>query len=254
MQRKENIIRSLTNRQICCDNVELFSQLPDETIDLILTDPPYKNYQSNRPVARPRVKAMNVTQFDLEFFAGESWRVLKPGGHLYCFCDHITYPDIRSGLVESGLTYKNCLVWIKNNHGSGDLKGNWAPQHEFIIFATKGRGKPLRGLRKPNVLLKRNVGGGWEFYKKVSNYRFNHGTAKPVDLLRSLIQSSSDAGDIVLDPYGGSGSTAEACIREKRRFIQCEIDPEHSKQAQDRIDFIKTQIKQSTIKHKRVTA
>jgi len=253
MARKNLINRSLVNHNVCCDNTELFAQLPDDSIDLVVTDPPYKDYQSNRPVARPRVKAVKVKQFDLEFFANESYRVLKTGSHLYCFCDHLTFPDIRAALISAGFTYKNCLIWIKNNHGSGDLKGNWAPQHEFVIFATKGRGKALRGRRKSNVLLKRKAEGGFDFYNKVSNYRFNHGTAKPVDLLRSFVLSSSDPGDIVFDPYGGSGSTSEACIREKRRFVQCEIDPEHSRIADERIEMVRSLKKQSSPKHKRVT-
>ncbi len=230
---------ALRNRQFNCDNRLIFARLPDESVDLILTDPPYKDYQSNRPVAKPRVKAVQVRHFDLNYFASESYRVLKSGHHLYCFCDHLTFPDIRRALEEAGFTYKNCLVWVKNNHGSGDLKGNWAPQHEFIIFAVKGKGIPLQGRRKSNVLLKRTQEGKIEFYNKVSNYRFLHGTAKPVELLRSLVQSSSQVGDLVFDPYGGSGSTAAACLLEKRSYLITEIDPEHFRIAEKRIAELK---------------
>jgi site-specific DNA-methyltransferase (adenine-specific) len=228
-------IEDLINRQICGDNRDLFARIPDESIDLILTDPPYKTYRSNRPIARPKVKAVDADQFDLELFVRESYRTLKKGCHLYCFCDHYTFPDIQRTLTETGFRYKNCLVWVKNNHGSGDLRGNWAPQHEFILFATKGPGKALKGRRRSNVLLKRQGNGDLEFFSKVSNYRYNHGTSKPVDLLRLLITASSDKNDVVLDPYGGSGSTAEACLLEKRRFILSEIDPDYVKQAEQRI-------------------
>jgi len=188
----------------------LFARLPDDSVDLILTDPPYKDYQSHRPVAHARVKAVAARQFDLEFFARQSHRVLKDGRHLYCFCDHLTFPAVRSGLEEAGFTYKNCLVWVKNNHGSGDLRGNWAPQHEFVVFATKGKGEPLKGRRRSNVLLKRLGDGTLGFYPRVSNYRYLHGTSKPVEILRLLIAASTDVGDVVLDPYGGAGSTAVA--------------------------------------------
>ncbi|MBU0519758.1 site-specific DNA-methyltransferase [bacterium] len=241
MRSESQIPSSLLNRQHRCDNRELFEKLPDDSVDLILTDPPYKDYQSNRPVAKPKVKAMQVTQFDLQYFAEACYRALKPGRHLYCFCDHLTYPEIRNQLEAVGFTYKNCLVWIKNNHGSGDLKGNWAPQHEFIIFVTKGKGDKLRGRRRSNVLLKRN-NGSLIFYPKVSNYKFNHGTAKPVELLRDIITTSSDQGDVVLDPYGGSGSTAEACMREHRRFILAEIDLQHYLEAEERISSLAKQI------------
>ncbi len=241
------------NQPTCCDNAELFAQLPEESIDLILTDPPYKDYQSNRPVAHPRVKAVRTEDLDLDLFSTESYRVLKSGCHLYCFCDHLTFPDVRRSLIEAGFTYKNCLVWVKNNHGSGDLRGNWAPQHEFIIFAAKGTSRRLRGSRKSNVLLKRQDDGNIEFYKKVSNYKFNHGTAKPVDLLRSIIQSSSEPGDIVLDPYGGSGSTAEASLLERRRFILAEIDPEHHRQAAERLKNIQQSKLKSPNQYKRIS-
>ncbi len=133
-------------------------------------------------------------------------------------------------------------MWVKNNHGSGDLRGNWAPQHEFIIFCTKpgsgrtgGKSRPLQGKRRSNVLARRLARSRIEFFSKVSNYKFNHGTSKPVDLLRIIIQASSLPGEVVLDPYGGSGSTAEASLLEDRRFIVCEIDPDYHQQAVARI-------------------
>lgn len=231
-----SIPASLLDRIHLLDNRDLFAQLPDESVDLVLTDPPYKNYRSNRPVAHQKLKRVAAEQFDLELFARESIRVLKDGGHLYCFCDHITFPDIRAGLQAAGFRYKNCLVWVKNNHGSGDLRGNWAPQHEFILFVTKGKGRPMFGKRRPNVFYRRLEGGATRFFSKVSNYRFDHGTSKPVELLRIIIQAASAPGEIVLDPYGGSGSTAEACLRDDRRFIVSEIDQDYHQIAARRIN------------------
>jgi site-specific DNA-methyltransferase (adenine-specific) len=218
------------------DNRDLFSQLPDESVDLVLTDPPYKNYRSNRPVAHEKMKKVAAEQFDLPLFARESFRVLKTGGHLYCWCDHITYPAIRAGLESVGFRYKNCLVWVKNNHGSGDLRGNWAPQHEFVLFVTKGKGRPMFGKRRPNVFFRRLDKGKADFFPRVSNYRFDHGTTKPVELLRIIIQASTAPGEVVLDPYGGSGSTAEACLLEERHFILSEIDAEYCAMAQKRME------------------
>ncbi|RJP79348.1 MAG: site-specific DNA-methyltransferase [Candidatus Zixiibacteriota bacterium] len=231
----------LLDRLICGDNRDLFARLPDACVDLVLTDPPYKDYRSNRPVAHPKLKQVQRRHFDREAFARESFRVLKEGAHLYCFCDHLTFPEIRAELVRAGFLYKNCLVWIKNNHGSGDLRGNFAPQHEFIIFAAKGRSRPLQGKRQSNVLVKDRRGGRLEVYPKVNNYRYNHGTSKPVDLLRRLIQASSDPGEIVLDPYGGSGSTAEAARREGRRYMVWEIDPDHHREAEERLKIYSPQ-------------
>lgn len=228
------------------DNREVFSQLPSDSIDLILTDPPYKDYQSNRPLAHPRVSKINQSEFDLPYFLRESARVLKPGHHFYCWCDHLTFPSIFSALRDlqdvaksmkskDYLVYKNCLVWIKNNHGSGDLRGNYAPQHEFIVFASKGSGIPLYGKRPSNTLFKRTE-SGIEFYRKVSNYRYNHGTSKPVEVLEVMLRSSTEEGDLVFDPYAGSMSVGEACISTGRHYLLVEIDPDFFKIGLERID------------------
>lgn len=229
-----------------CDNRNIFLELPDNSIDLILTDPPYKDYQSNRPVSHAKVKKINVSDFDLAFFIRQSARVLKPGCHFYCWCDHNTFPSIYQEIItcreearkirsKQYLRYKNCLIWVKNNHGSGDLKGNFAPQHEFIIFAAKGKpGRQLNGKRPSNVLFKRSA-SGVEFYKKINNYDFDHGTTKPVEILELLINISTGPGEIVFDPYAGTMSTAEACLNTRRKSIIVEIDSEHYRHGLERI-------------------
>ncbi len=242
-----SISDNIVNRIHCCDNQELFASLPDESVDLILTDPPYKNYRSNRPVTHRKLKRVAVSEFHLELFARECYRILKSGCHLYCFCDHLTFPRIREELERAGFRYKNCLVWIKNNHGSGDLRCNWAPRHEFIIFASKGKPKPLNGRRRSNVLVKNLSRGSIEFFPKVSNYRYHHGTSKPVDLLRVLIQASTQPGDLVVDPYGGSGSTAEACLLEGRRYILAEKDLEYHRIAVERISRLENDVFRSKV-------
>lgn len=213
-------------RVLNCDNRLVFEALPDDSIDLIVTDPPYKDYQSNRPIKHSKVKKIHQADFDLPFFIAQSARVLKPGAHFYCWCDHLTFPaivgEMRSQRMERinqksphFLTYKNMLVWVKNNHGSGDLKGNYAPQHELIIFACKGKqGRPLNGKRPANILDGR----------KVFNYKYNHGTKKPLEILKKLIAVSSDEGEVVLDPYAGTMGVAEACRALNRYFLMVEKD------------------------------
>jgi len=219
------------------DNRDVFKKLPNDSIDLIITDPPYKDYQSNRPTYRPKVKKINESEFDLPYFICESARVLKPGGHFYCWCDHQTFPLIvneitrlQDAMMSEGgldyLKYKNCLIWVKNNHGSGDLNGNFAPQHEFIIYASKGKStNPLNGKRPSNVLFKcedKNI----KFFAKVRNSKYKHGTSKPVEILNILVEASSLEGDLVFDPYAGSMSTGEACVLLGRKHLLAEIDPE----------------------------
>lgn len=229
------------------DNRVVMDALPDESIDLIVTDPPYKDYQSNRPVAHKKVRKIDASTFDLPYFIEQSSRLLKPGGHFYCWCDHNTFPEIHARIQslqenfpgkKDRLNYKNCLIWIKNNHGSGDLKGDYAPQHEFIVFAVKGKGKPLNGKRKPNVLFKKTE-NGIEFYPKVSNYDFNHGTTKPVEILNTFIEASSRENDLILDPYAGTFSTGAACAELNRRFLLVELEEKYYEIGMSRINQVK---------------
>ena len=224
-----------------CDNRLVFEALPDNSIDLIITDPPYKDYQSNRPVKHAKVKKILESDFDLPFFIEQSARVLKPGAHFYCWCDHLTFPGIveemkrqkeegrkkgRKGESGNFLTYKNMLVWVKNNHGSGDLRGNYAPQHELVIFAVKGeRGRPLRGKRPSNIFDAR----------KVSNYRHNHGTTKPVEILKKFIEASSEEGKIVLDPYAGTMGVGEAIDGSGREFVMIEREQGYWEEGKKRL-------------------
>jgi len=214
---------------ILSDNQEYLGLMGSNSIDLILTDPPYKDYQSNRPVVNPKQKKILSCNFDLPFFVKESFRLLKPSCHFYCFCDHKTFPIIRYE-IEKYFNYINCIVWVKNNHGSGDLAGDYAPQHEFIIYASKGKRKPLNPPRIPNVL----------YANKVNNMKFGHGTVKPVELLKKFIQQSSNKGDLVLDPYAGTFSTAVACIELERDFIVIEKEVEWYNIGCDRITSFKT--------------
>ena len=212
------------NKILFGDNHTIFPRIPAESVDLVLTDPPYKDYQSNRPLVHPKQKKIVQNEFDLPFFIEESFRVLKSGAHFYCFCDHLTFSAIRWE-AEKLFTYKNCLVWVKNNHGSGDLKGNWAPQHEFIIFCVKGKGRYLNPPRPANVL----------HYPKVLNAKYSHGTVKPVPLLKQIIEASTKPDELVLDPYAGVMSTAIACLETGRAYLMIEKDEDFFQMGETRI-------------------
>jgi site-specific DNA-methyltransferase (adenine-specific) len=211
------------NQFMCADCFELLPQLPDACIDLVLTDPPYGiDYQSNRRVAREKLPKF---QNDCDLSWVDGWveqihRVLKPDTHFYCFTRYDMYPRFYQSIARL-FKVKNCLIWAKNNHGSGDLNGSFAPQHEMIIFAAKGS-RHLNGPREGDVIDCENV---------PSAHRL-HATQKPVKLLRQLIEKSSDAHDLVLDPFAGTGSTGFACIdldrdagdRQRRNYLLIEVN------------------------------
>ncbi|MFH0881507.1 MAG: site-specific DNA-methyltransferase [bacterium] len=191
------------------DNMHVLESMPDETVDLILTDPPYNiNYRSNRRVKKAKFKHIeNDNHGDwIPEFAREAYRVLKDNRHLYCFCRHDTYPEFIKALQDTGFKIKRTLIWVKNNHGSGDLKGDYAPQDEWIIYCHKGR-RELFGKRHSNVLV----------FSRLNSDKLLHSTEKPVELLKFLIEKSTKKGELVLDPFAGSGSTMHAA-KELERF------------------------------------
>ncbi len=201
------------------DNMHTLGKMPDETVDLILTDPPYAiAYKSNRRVKNPKFKHLaNDNKSDwIPRFAKEAYRVLKNNRHFYCFCRHDTYPEFVAAIQDAGFKLKRTLIWVKNNHGSGDLKGDYAPQDEWVIYAHKGR-RVLNGKRASNVI----------FTPKVSSKNLTHSTEKPVELLKFLVQKSTKKGELVLDPFAGSGSTLHAAIELERSYCIIELSPNY---------------------------
>lgn len=198
------------------NNMDVLASMPDGTVDLILTDPPYNiNYRSNRRVKNAKFRHLaNDDQGEwIPRFARESYRVLKEDRHMYCFCRHDTYPEFVAALQDAGFKLKRTLIWIKNNHGSGDLRGDYAPQDEWIIYVHKGR-RELNGKRESNIL----------YYPKLSTSQMTHSTEKPVALLKKLISKSTNKGELVLDPFAGSGSTMHAARELERFYCLMEID------------------------------
>jgi site-specific DNA-methyltransferase (adenine-specific) len=193
----------ILNQFVCGDCFEKLAELPPASVDLVLTDPPYGiDYQSNRRVKREKLPKFE-NDIDLNWVEGwveQVHRVLKDDRHFYCFTRFDTYPVFFSA-IQAKFKVKNCLIWVKNNHGSGDLDGSYAPQSEMIIFAVKGR-RLLNGTRESDVLSHDNI---------PSAHR-HHATQKPVDLLRVLIEKSTEPGELVLDPFAGVGSTGLACL------------------------------------------
>jgi site-specific DNA-methyltransferase (adenine-specific) len=111
----------------------------------------------------------------------------------------------------------------KNNTGMGDLQGDFAPKYEMIIFCSNGT-KKLNGSRDANIL------------KAKRTKNDNHPTEKPVNLISYLIEKSSKKGDLVLDTFAGSFSTAQACKLTGRNFISFEIENEYCKTAKSLIE------------------
>lgn len=198
-------------KKIIGDCIVKMKDMDSGSVNMVLADPPYLiNYRSNhRKVKFDAIKGDNDPQL-IKDFIKESFRLLKDNSAFYCFCSWHNI-DFFKQEIEKFFHIKNVIIWVKNNTGMGDLKGSYAPKYEIIIFAVKGK-RPLNGYRYPDVL----------HYKRVPPKK--HPTEKPVDLLKVFIQNSSNEGDLILDPFAGSGSTGTACEDLGRNCILIEKD------------------------------
>jgi site-specific DNA-methyltransferase (adenine-specific) len=208
------------------DCLEGMGEIEPGSVDMVLTDPPYgMSYRSNRRVRKEKFApiANDDSLAWLPAWFAEVYRVLRRDSATYCFCSwhHI---DTFKRAFEEYFTLKNVLVWVKNNHGSGDLTGAYAPKHEFVLFGHKGR-SVFREKRLPDVF----------DYPKVSSQKLVHPTEKNIDMLEVFVRNSSDPNAVVLDPFMGSGTTGVACMNTGRRFIGIERDPGYFDIAEARI-------------------
>ena len=203
----------------------------DESIDLFVSDPPY----GVRQRANTRQKRFDLIEGDnspeaakqlLADVTPDIVRVVRRSRHLYTFglaLEHELVPTATE------------LIWDKGRVGSGNMTSPWGPQHEHLFFqvrapdrhnAQKGTGKLAAKLRKGSVLR----------VKRLSAMQVRrHPTEKPVELIQELIESSSNLGERVLDPFAGSGSTLVAAVIEGRKAIGIELEEKYAEIAAQRL-------------------
>lgn len=197
-------------------------EIPDKSIDLLLTDVPYgMNFRSHR-----RKDVYNYIENDdnlnwLPEWCNQVKRIVKDNAHLYIFCSWHNV-DIFKQEIEKYIKVKNILIWVKNNHGSGDLMNDYAPKYEMILFCNPNN-KPLNDGRDSNIL----------YFNRTNNV--NHPTEKPIDMMSYLIRKSTKEGDLVLDTFAGSCPVAIACHHLKRNFICIEKNKDYYEKSVERL-------------------
>ena len=214
----------------CGDCLDVMKNIEDECINLIVTDPPYLiDYKSNRRVKTDKFDKIknDINSHDLiSSYFSECYRIMKNNTAIYCFCSWHNV-DFFKQEFEKHFKLKNIIVWNKNNHGTGDLKGSYAPKYEFILFGHKGR-TLLREKRIPDVI----------DCPKIPSKFLVHPTEKPIELLSIFIKQSSDENDIVFDGFMGCASTGIASLKNNRKFIGVELDDNYFEIANKRIEEI----------------
>ena len=210
------------------DCLDVMQDIPDGSVDMVCTDPPCgMNFQSNWSKNGPRHKKIEGDSAADFRWLQDAFRLLKPdGGGLISFCDWNTSHRWREEIERAGFVIKSQVIWDRLHHGMGDLKGAFAPQHDIVWYATKGRRIFVNGRPKSVIRHKRPSPAD----------DHGHPTCKPVALMEELIRATDDgSGSVVLDPFLGSGTTGVAAANTGRRFIGIEMDADYFTVAQARI-------------------
>lgn len=208
------------------DARQLAGGIPDNSIDLLVTDPPYflpvNTYVGVRGTTyhRRTVGDMSVMQTYFDVILGEFARKLKPTGSAYVFCDGQSYPLIYRGLYPH-FKYVRPLIWDKLISYNGYT---WRHQHELIAW-----GEGYDAQRVPTG------DGDILKFRGVEQKDRLHPAEKPVELITRLIDKHNDA-HIVFDPYCGSGPVAAACRALGRSYLCFEIDPATADRARARAE------------------
>jgi len=212
------------NQIVTGDARELAKRIPDESVDVAIFDPPYGiRWQSSRRIASKRFDPIAGDDAVDGSWLPNLMRCLVPGGAAYIFTRWDVMQVWRDYIEGAGLNVRSCLVWDKGFHGAGDLRGAWAPQHELILFATKGR--HILQKRLPDVIRHNRIGG----------LDLVHPAQKPVGLMAPMIEASCPMGGIVTDWFAGSGTVSVSARQLGRNYIAFEIDPDTAEMARARV-------------------
>lgn len=198
--------------------------------DLIVTDPPYgQEFKSGKSDKWGLIEGDDIgnTPETVEALA-HALMGLKRGRHIYIFGNRFDF----SPLPLCGITE---LIWDKETIGLGDLSKPWGPQHENITFAVYETSKANREKGYGNLSARLRKGSVLRCTRPISGSVKHHPAEKPVSILRQLIESSSVMGEIVYDPFAGSGSTLIAAVLEERQAIGVEIDERYCEIAAKRM-------------------
>ena len=226
------------------DAIEGLKSLPDNSIDLVVTDPPYNIASRTRATLQDGkiVSTMvawgawdTFVPFDYDILIrqliSEAYRVLKPNGSFYMFTAREQNGHYVRLAVERGFTYRNQLVMIKKNPLPSFAKSNWRSGFEICMYLTKGKPAAFNFLSQQECV---NT-----FAYANSRKQTKHPTEKPLAFIKRLVDVSSRPGDVVLDPFMGSGTTAVAARELGRKFVGFDTSEEYVAMARNRLSSVK---------------
>lgn len=216
---------------ICADTRHVLEHWPRESVDLVVTDPPYRTIGGGKNSPGSRRPVGILSKNDGKIFTHNDikpndymvllWAVLKPDSHCYVMTNEFNRRAIETALLDAGFKIHQLLVWRKNNA----IPNRWyMKNYEFTFFARKGAAKPIR---YPSSMAVHDVD---------NTRNRDHPTEKPFDLMHFYVKNSARPGDLVLDPFCGSGVTGQAAMVHRCRFVGIEIDPQYAAVARRRLE------------------
>ena len=213
------------------DAVDWLRGQPAESVDLVITDPPYESLEKHRAIGTTtRLKHSKASSNDwfaifpnsrFEELFREVHRVLRRNSHFYLYCDPETAFIAKPIAELAGFKFWKPLVWDKRVIGMGY---HYRSRYEFVLFFEKGKRK-LSDLSQADVIEEKRVHNGYP-------------GEKPVRVAEILIRESSDEGGLVVDPFCGSASVGEAALKLGRRFHGCDVVPEAVELAKKRLQGV----------------
>jgi len=222
------------NRIYQMDCLEGMKLIPDESIDLLLTDPPYNVSRKSNFHTMGR-KGVDFGEWDKEFNQKEwlevACRKIKKGGSAIIFNDYKNIGAMKGVLENNQMTIKEMLIWRKTNPMPRNRDRLYVTSIEIAIWAVKGKGWTFNR--------QRDTYENGIFECPIVNHKQRiHPTQKPLEVIQELIKIHSNEGDVVLDCFMGSGTTAVACELNNRKWIGFELEREYFELANKRLEQI----------------
>jgi len=231
------------------DCLELFKNIDDSSVDMVLADPPYG---IKKDFGNGDNWSLNKNEDWLNWmklWINEAKRVLKPNGSIFIYGIHNNIGYIQTYLYEIGLTYGRLFIWHYENNFS-TYKRSPAAKYEPLLWFTKGKDYTYHTIREPyksterlkNKIIKngktwmpnpngKHGGDVWDIPvlagKRFENEKVNHPTQKPIAICDKIVNHFSNEGDIILVPFAGSGSECVSAKNNKRNFIGFELNQKY---------------------------
>jgi modification methylase len=244
------------------DCIEVLATLPENSVDLIFADPPY-NLQLQQELWRPNMTKVDAVDEAWDRFEGVAeydhftrawlqacWRVLKDTGTIWVIGSYHNIYRVGAILMDLGYWILNDIAWIKTNPMPNFRGVRFTNAHETLLWAQKTKGARYtfnyQAMKSLNDGLQ--MRSDWEISLCTGRERIKlngakaHPTQKPEALLYRVILSSSNPGDIVLDPFFGTGTTGAVARKLHRRWIGIERDEGYVKVAQERLSAIQPEM------------